>query len=387
MDHFDITQSVWNRFRAVEQCKGFKQAGLSTRLITNRRPIEECNSVNMAWLSCASLRLFFKTRKQLFRRISMHTFDFESGMCPMNTKLVWAYVAMNNRLIAKAKRHGVPVILDVPIAHMRLYHEIMEPEFSKYGLPYNEPNWEYWVKRIEEEYLAADWLCVGSHYVKQTLIERGVTADRIVINRTGVDGNHWAKCYQSAQRGSNKLIFIFTASVVLRKGIQYLLEAWRKADLKNAELRIVGGGSLPWDKLAGGPLPGSVTMVGRLNHQQLQDEYSKAHVYVLPSLQEGLARSGLEAMAAGLAMIVTVETGLTDFVQHGRQGWIVESRDAGALAERLSWCAENSEAVSAAQQASYETGKLLDFSAYGRRCADIAKAVIKGNDPSVFCND
>jgi len=377
----DVTLSVWNSFFSEEQIQGFKSSQMTVRLLTNRRCCSSPDSLSMAWVSWLYLRLFFKTKKQVFRRLSIHAFDLEAGSNPLNTKVLWAYVTSSSRLMTKAKRLRIPIILDVPIAHMRRYHEVMIPEFAKYGLPYTEPNWAHWVQKCEAAYLTADWLSVGSRFVKETLVNRGVRPERILINPYGIDGSHWSKCHEAAQRDANKMIFIFTASVTLRKGIQYLLEAWRIAGIKNAELRIVGGGTLPWEKLAGGSLPTSVTMVGRLNHKQLQDEYTRAHVYVLPSLQEGLARSGLEAMAAGLAMVVTPETGLTDFVEDGKHGWIVKSRDADALAKRLAWCVSHKDSVSAAQQAAFEAAKHFRFSAYGLRCARIAKAVIEGRQP------
>src|SRR5207249_6047308 len=63
-----------------------------------------------------------------------------------------------------------------------------------------------------------------------------------------------------------------------------------------------------------------------------------ADVFVLPSLEEGLARTALEALACGLPIIVTPHTGANDFICSGESGEVVPVRDADAIANAvLKW--------------------------------------------------
>lgn len=135
-----------------------------------------------------------------------------------------------------------------------------------------------------------------------------------------------------------------------------------------------------WGRVCGG-LPPHVRFFGRVKHNRLVEIYSQASVYVLPSLLEGLARTGLEAMASGLPVIVTRETGLTDFVTEGVEGWIIPSRNANALAKRLRWCITHPEAVRVAGDAAFRRMHEHDFAAYGDQCAAVARAILDNRTP------
>ena len=62
---------------------------------------------------------------------------------------------------------------------------------------------------------------------------------------------------------------------------------------------------------------------------------SECNVYVLPSYREGVPRSTQEAMAMGRAVITTDVPGCRETVIAGRNGLLVPSQDAGALAEAM----------------------------------------------------
>src|SRR5204862_3830268 len=75
-----------------------------------------------------------------------------------------------------------------------------------------------------------------------------------------------------------------------------------------------------------------------LPHGQLAERLHGADVFVLPSLEEGLARTACEAMACGLQVVLTPNTGANDFVQSGVNGEVVPIRDLRATAEAILKC-------------------------------------------------
>jgi glycosyltransferase involved in cell wall biosynthesis len=73
-------------------------------------------------------------------------------------------------------------------------------------------------------------------------------------------------------------------------------------------------------------------------HAQLAQRLRSADIFILPSLEEGLARTSLEALACGLPIVVTPHTGSNDFVRPGVNGEIVPIRNARAIADAvLKW--------------------------------------------------
>jgi glycosyltransferase involved in cell wall biosynthesis len=120
----------------------------------------------------------------------------------------------------------------------------------------------------------------------------------------------------------------------LRKGIRYLLEAWRISGLPGAELVLLGAVHdevravlAQYSDLAGLRVLGFKRDVARY--------YAEASVFVLPTLDEGSAKAVSEAMAAGLPVVTTPEAG--SLVEDGKTGYLVPSRNGERLAERLAF--------------------------------------------------
>ena len=378
----DVLLSVWNHFFSKEQIEGFRRAELLVHWHGNRRTPTIVKKSSYSVLSWALLRAHFVTGSEMLKHASMECFDLSSSTIKIDSKLVWAYVESNNRLIRKARAQGIPVVLDVPIGHQRQYQELLTHEYKKEGLKAPSYLWERWSQKCEDAYAQANYISVGSNFVKNTLVQKGVDSRKIIVNPYGVDAAKWKDSFnlRKTREKTDKCIFIYTASIGLRKGIHYLLRAWKKAELRNAELWIVGSGILDLDALCG-RLPSNVHMLGYLSHDEIVNRYAQADVFVLPSLFEGLVRSGLEAMAAGLPVIITYETGLTDFVENGKQGWMVRSADVDALVEQLRYCHSYPDRVALAGTAAHDSMQNMTFDSYGDRCAAIAKAVIAGDNP------
>jgi glycosyltransferase involved in cell wall biosynthesis len=80
---------------------------------------------------------------------------------------------------------------------------------------------------------------------------------------------------------------------------------------------------------------GTFRHTGAVEHALLPDVYSQASLFVLPSLQEGLAMVQAEAMACGLPLVCTPSTGCEDLFTHGVQGLIVQPGDVLALRQAI----------------------------------------------------
>ena len=70
-------------------------------------------------------------------------------------------------------------------------------------------------------------------------------------------------------------------------------------------------------------------------HPQLAERLRGADIFLLPSLEDGFARTVTEALACGLPAIVTPNTGASDLIQSGVNGEVVPIRDAQAIADAV----------------------------------------------------
>ena len=134
---------------------------------------------------------------------------------------------------------------------------------------------------------------------------------------------------------------LFTGTVGFRKGVPYLLEAFRKLQHPGKHLRIVGPvleEIRPW--LARQNLD-SVEILGRMPQSRLVDFMSTSHVMVLPSIEEGLALVQGQALACGCPLISSEHTGGSDLFSNGIEGFIVPIRSSETITDRLQQLADD----------------------------------------------
>jgi len=104
---------------------------------------------------------------------------------------------------------------------------------------------------------------------------------------------------------------------MLRKGIQYLLSAWDSLDLPNTELIVTSN----VDESAQSIVEEfndteDIHFVGWVD--DLYEQFGKSSLFVFPSLEDGFGMVVIEAMASGLPVIVSENTGAKDCVREGR---------------------------------------------------------------------
>jgi glycosyltransferase involved in cell wall biosynthesis len=92
-----------------------------------------------------------------------------------------------------------------------------------------------------------------------------------------------------------------------------------------------------------------------LSRTAMRDLFSQASVLVLPSIEDGFGQVIVQAMACGIPVIATTNTGGPDVITDGKDGFIVPIRDARAIGERLEYLYRNPEARAAMGRAALET--------------------------------
>lgn len=125
---------------------------------------------------------------------------------------------------------------------------------------------------------------------------------------------------------------LFAGSLTLRKGPQYVKMAADLLARTEPGFTFVFAGSV--SDVARRQLEGpNVEILGHLSKERMVEEFSRADVFILPSLAEGSAGVVLEAMSAGLPVVVSRGAGV-DF-DDGGPGAYVPDRDPDAIAEAL----------------------------------------------------
>ena len=117
--------------------------------------------------------------------------------------------------------------------------------------------------------------------------------------------------------------------------------AWEKLNLHKAELILYGVDGKNFNN----PLPDNVK-TGWVNIPQLVETLQQSSVFCLPALEDGCPLVTHEAMACGLPVIISENTGTKQYVTEGKDGWIIESNSVDAICDALQFAYDNTVVLS-----------------------------------------
>ncbi|MDR6288251.1 glycosyltransferase involved in cell wall biosynthesis [Inquilinus ginsengisoli] len=216
--------------------------------------------------------------------------------------------------------------------------------------------------REKAEWAEADMIVCPSEFVRQTVADSGGPAHRCIVVPYGVD-TRFQIPVRNRQQGPLRVLTIGT--VGLRKGSPYILEAARQMR-GQAVFRMVGSGKAPAAAHAG--LDGVAEFTGPIPRLEIIAQYAWADVFLLPSLCEGSATVIYEALAAGLPVVTTLNSG--SVVRDGIDGFIVPIRDAGAITNALRLLHDDRAQLFEMSHNARFRARDFDLPSYGRRLCD-----------------
>jgi phosphatidyl-myo-inositol dimannoside synthase len=172
-------------------------------------------------------------------------------------------------------------------------------------------------------------------------VDRNVTVSLIA---NGVDLSAFQPGDALPDAGPLRLLCV--ARLIERKGQHHLIEAVRRlVDLGiDVTLDLVGTGDAQaanQSQVRAAGLDARVRFAGYVPREEIATRYAAAHVFVLPSYNEGMSVATLEAMAAGLPVVVTRTGGTAELVEEGRNGLTFDWADVDGLTAHLSRLAQD----------------------------------------------
>lgn len=273
---------------------------------------------------------------------------------PPETTAVYAYEDGALRTFAKARRLGLERIWDLPLPHYRTIESLWQteaerwPEALEHGLP-SEPDWKR--RRKDRELGLATRIVVASAFTRRSLEGRSVGAPIAVIPY-GFPVDLFAA---RSARPAGRFTVLSVGTHDLRKGTPYLLEAWRRAAVPNAELHLIG--PLKLAKSFVDRYAGLFRHSAHVPKSALGAHYAAADLLAFPTLGDGFGLVMQEAMCCGTPVVTTPCGGGPECITDGADGWLIPAGNIDALVERLRDVAANRDrafAVGAAARARAE---------------------------------
>jgi len=271
-------------------------------------------------------------------------------------------------LFDRVEGTGALKVVDCPNSHPTSYYGYWQRECDIWcpGEKVPIPQWMF--ARMNRELERADMILCPSLFVRDTMIHNGIPVEKCFVNPFGVD----TSVFRPRELVPEKPRFICTGTICIRKGHQYLLRAFElvRKSLPEAELICVGDYKTDF-RLEKAKWDGHYIHHKHLPHPELAALLKTCTAFVLPSVEEGFARVIPEAMAAGLPIVATHESGATTLVENGTEGLIVPARQPEALANAMITVAQDRELNKKMGEAAYLKGAVKNsWLDYGDRLLD-----------------
>lgn len=273
----------------------------------------------------------------------------------------------------RTKSLGGIHICDRGSSHIRTQNQLLTEEYRRYGAewPGIDPRS---IEKEEAEYQQADWISVPSQFCVDSFLEQGIPANKLLkINYGARLERFYPEPNTNANREEFRVLFVGCAGP--RKGFIDLIEAFRHLSHPRKRLQFIGSLSAEAEELLSRDCDKNVEFLGSVPNSKLRAHYTEASVFVLPSVEEGLALVVGEAMACGCPVIASTNTGASELITDGVEGFIVPIRSPKLIADRLQQLADQPELRERMGQAALAgVEQLGGWSKYGDVWAEFLKS-------------
>jgi glycosyltransferase involved in cell wall biosynthesis len=269
-----------------------------------------------------------KRQLVLFRALAVYVWC----LLTKRVELVHAHAAMRGSFWRKglftslARLFSVPVILHLHGSEMKPFYESQPPILQRLIRRHLE-------KATRVIVLSESWREFVSRIAPAAHI---IVVPNYVIVPPAADPQ---------QRHPQDILFL--GLIGPRKGTFDLIPAFAEVSSKypQARLTIGGNGEIEQARSLIGTLDldGRAALAGWVGPEAKKKLLRSSGIYVLPSYNEGLPMSVLEAMAAGLAVITTRVGGIPELITDGTDGLLIEPGDTEGLKRSISALLDDNE--------------------------------------------
>jgi starch synthase len=226
----------------------------------------------------------------------------------------------------------------------------------------HEPAWKQ--ARKDSELELADLIVVPCEWARESLkfsqgqsksvikVPYGTPADDVTMRDKRPDG---------------PFTVLFAGQIGIRKGVPFLLEAWKHLGLKDARLLMAGSMNLDEKYLNSHH---GFQYLGALPRIRLLELMRDVDLFVFPSIAEGFGLVIGEAMAAGVPVLTTTNTGGPELITDGREGWCIPAHDVNSLAERIEWAYQHRDALDEMGKLARRRAEQWTWTDYRKRLTD-----------------
>lgn len=198
--------------------------------------------------------------------------------------------------------------------------------------------------------MAMKWIdaidCNGKltgEYIKELgYSNKKITYGHMVADTVGLVQKSISISQQEITELRNKLkckqqLYLYVGQLIPRKGVVEMLKSWKKADLNNSSLLLIGDGSQrnEIEELIVKEKISDVIIYGSIDYDNIAIYYKSANYFIIPTLEDNWSLVVPEAMACGLPILCSKYNGCWPELVKPENGWVFDPLSQASLVETL----------------------------------------------------
>lgn len=311
------------------------------------------------------LNKFFFYLNKYFEYFASKKIDYK------NINIIIGWSGFSYKTFKKAKSYNILKILERGSSHIKFQTEILKEEYEKFGQKIKIDNRV--LEQELKEYDLADYISIPSQFVKNTFINKGISENKLTLVSYGVNLNN----FYPSQKKDQIFRFISVGSISLRKGSIYTLEAFNELNLPDAELLMVGGIDQEMFPLINKFRSNKkIKFINHVPQNKLVDYYNKSDVFIISSIEDGFAMVILQALACGIPVICSNNSGGSELIKNRENGFVVQIRDVNGIKEKMLIFYENQKVLNTFKKKIQMDRINISWDIYGKKIISNCKKLL-----------
>lgn len=202
-------------------------------------------------------------------------------------------------------------------------------------------------------------ICQYTHATAETpLAEEQLLELNPALKTRIIDYGVHTRFHETIWNPNDRPLLFFAGSINGRKGVPELIEAYRRMNRPDIELRIAGNGELTSELKR--TSPEGVVWLGNVKNDVIMQELSKCWAFVMPTHADTGPTAVKEARVVGCPVITTHQAGAKCYIDHGHNGYLLNAGDVDSLsAAMINICTSRDIVISMGKHKHEETKESL----------------------------
>ena len=202
--------------------------------------------------------------------------------------------------------------------------------------------------------------------------------NKVIKNSYGVNLREF-EFKKKLNKKKDKFRILYVGTLSVRKGILYLLEVFDQLNLDNSELLLIGNIDKELQiSLKKFKTNNKIQILKSVAQNKLNHFYNDSDLFILNSIEDGFGMVVSQAMACGLPVITTKNTGASEIIDDGINGFIIPIRDQKSLREKILFFYNNPNICNdMGEKAHLKATKYFSWEMYGQKAISIYQDLLK----------